>query len=594
MEASHKPCTLHDSLFDYSAQFVIQSIKENLDAGKYTDQHEVALIYRTNAQSRVLEEACVNYNLPYVQFGSATSFYKRQEIKDVLCYLRWLYNGMDRGSMLRTFKTPSKGLGEKAILEFDEYCNLVAEHAGRSQPGTIRPNPLAVLLSLSDETESVWGPDAPLPSDSISSRPLKLFKEFSQQMKKIYVKAHEVPLEILINEVLNEFDLFTHLDKISKTNTEFEERKANVRELQNAAQRYTAKGPSMTRKPNGASTSQPGPQDTEDLESPLGNYLDDVSLITDMADQGRNSEDKRFKVCLMTIHASKGMEFDTVYVVGNEDGTFPSSQSIMEGEGSVQLEEEKRLCYVAMTRAKTELILTWRKEVPVFTSAGIRTVSKKRSRFLNVLTSKKGRKKANEPQGSAAPKKKSSKQSLDGTNAVFSKRRTLQQPDRERKSNSRSLSTTSRPQQAAKSEPYPPRPRYSSGQPSNLPQRNRRQRNGTQGVYSRRSPGIPAAYQPPSSTPPSPSPSTQRPSSSPPPSNGKKKEENISTDKQNMDSTWFFPVGSKVTHAKFGQGVVLPPPPPRKEGDMPVAVQFPNGERREFSAHGNDLSPILF
>jgi DNA helicase-2/ATP-dependent DNA helicase PcrA len=386
------------------------------------------LIYRTNAQSRVLEEACVIHNVPYVQFGSSTSFYKRQEIKDVLAYLRWLYNGNDRGSMLRVFKTPAKGLGDKAVLEFDNYCGLVSEYvATNRRPGAKRPDPLEILLSLSSEEDNcMWGPNAPLPSDTISTRPLKLLKDFAQQMKDLLEKAYEEPLEQIISRVVQQFAIFPYLDKISKTTAEFEERKANVRELLNAAQRYTADGPCLLRQSTTTESQTRGDDDDDDddvMESPLGNYLDDVALVTDMADQGRDSEDKRFKVCLMTIHASKGMEFDTVYVVGNEDGTFPTSQALAKGEGSVVLEEEKRLCYVAMTRAKTELLMTWRREVPVFTAQGIRTVSKDRSRFLNVLVNKTGKKGESRRVPSTTTKKRPT---VDGTNSVFAQKKSLQ------------------------------------------------------------------------------------------------------------------------------------------------------------------------
>jgi ATP-dependent exoDNAse (exonuclease V) beta subunit len=501
--------------------------------------------------------------------------------------------------MLRAFKTPAKGIGEKAIIEFDEYCGLVVNYVQKYRPGLNRPNPLDILLSLLEENEALWGPEAPLPTDTISTRPLKLFKTFAQQMKELRDKAYTEPLDKVINHVVPHFGLFPHLDKISKTTAEYEERRANVRELQSAAQKYAAQGPCLIDPKSTVHTEV-------ELESPLGNYLDDVALVTDMADQGRESQDKRFKVCLMTIHASKGMEFDTVYVVGNEDGTFPTSQSITEGEGSVVLEEEKRLCYVAMTRAKTELILTWRKEVPIFTNAGIKRVEKKRSRFLNVLVSKndKGARNSKRTSPPKKAKKKTAQPSMVGTNSIFSRKNDEKQfNDRGSSMNNmrRSVSSSarhSRPETARHST-LPSKSSYAAPKRSTSRHREEREppgrqetrRNGTRSVFSQRNPGTTKG------TASSPGRTTNLPplqSSRQPPSLHQTTATSSAIPKQpEMDSTWFFPVGSKVKHTKFGQGIVLPPPPPRSKGDMPVVVEFPDGARREFSAHGTDLSPIF-
>merc|ERR1712224_589804 len=140
----------------------------------------------------------------------------------------------------------------------------------------------------------------------------------------------------------------------------------------------------------------PAAVEEEEEGSALSNFLDDISLVSDVAETEAaeetttNDNSNRLVVSLMTIHASKGTEFDCVFVVGLEEGTLPCSPALMEGEDSVQLEEEKRLCYVAMTRAKTRLILTWRREVTSFSNwsdSGPQKVSKKRSRFLNAIVS---------------------------------------------------------------------------------------------------------------------------------------------------------------------------------------------------------------
>jgi DNA helicase II / ATP-dependent DNA helicase PcrA len=298
-----------------SAAFVVTTIKERVELGDYGPASTAALIYRTNAQSRALEEACVKQGLPYVIFGSATSFYKRQEVKDCLCFLRWLYNGRDRTSMLRALVTPKRGIGDTAIREYGEYCEHIEELV-RQSPGASAPSPLEILLSLSGSASGV--PRETRPGDYLSTRPLKLFREFSTKMRSVVDIAMSHPVEYVLAHIVNELELIPYLDKISKSTEEFKERKANVEELRQAARRYDRDGPCLV---------APKTSDGEDADqSPLGAFLDDIALLTDMMENTASSTENRFVVSLMTIHASKGMEFDAVFVVGNEDGTLPTSQ----------------------------------------------------------------------------------------------------------------------------------------------------------------------------------------------------------------------------------------------------------------------------
>lgn len=292
-----------------------------ISTGVYGFDHSVAFIYRTNAQSRALEEACVKYNLPYVIFGSATSFYKRQEIKDCLCFLRWLYNGRDRISMLRAMGTPKRGIGDTAIREFDAYCADVDQLWDEIFPEATKPSPLEVLFHLSGDDSwcSSHGAQFPPPSVSLSTRPLKLLTKFSKQMVGIQRLATEASVEQVLSTIVNEMDLIPHLDKISKSKTEFEERQANVQELQQATRRYTDAGACLLQEEKAMG-------ENEVNQSPLGNFLDDVALVTEMTDNAERSTEDRFVANLMTIHASKGMEFDTVFFVGIEDGTLPTMQ----------------------------------------------------------------------------------------------------------------------------------------------------------------------------------------------------------------------------------------------------------------------------
>jgi DNA helicase II / ATP-dependent DNA helicase PcrA len=309
----------------FLAKFLVKHIQEQLSSGQYGVRHKVAFIYRTNAQSRLLEEACVRYNVPYVVFGSFTSFYNRQEIKDCLCFLRWLHNGRDRIAMLRAIETPKRGLGDTAIREFDEYCSLVDQVWGEQHPELARPNPLDVLLHLSGDYSwcPIETPQFPPPSSSLSSRPLKLLADFSRQMIQIRNVASKTTVAQTLQYILDALDLKPHFDKISKSKDEYEERLSNVDELQKAAMRYEKDGTCL---PIGK-TKQVTVGELDVDQSPLGYFLDDISLVTELADSTADKfGEERFVASLMTIHSSKGMEFDSVYFVGVEDGTIPSTQ----------------------------------------------------------------------------------------------------------------------------------------------------------------------------------------------------------------------------------------------------------------------------
>ena len=385
------------------ATFVVKEINKMVREGVLNPSSTVALIYRTNAQSRALEEACVEHNLKYLVRGSAGTFYSRAEIKDCLCFLKWLYNGRDRTAMVRAMKTPSRGLGDVSLKEFSNYCDDVVRYFAEKDPNGPQPSPLDILLSLTkigQGDERLYLP----PDGVISKRTLTKLLLFANQMNKVSRKAQSQTVIELLGSIIDIMNLKTHFDAISKTSDEFADRWANVMELLNASERYTQDGACMEKK----QTEIDGEIQIEEL-SPLGNFLDDVSLLTETegAEDESDNEERRLLANLMTIHASKGMEFDAVFLVGNEESTFPTQRAIMEGEGSIELNEERRLCYVAMTRAKTHLIMTWRKEVTTFFGQGFKVNKAERSRFLDALMSKKkGKnpattKRANSPEDTA-------------------------------------------------------------------------------------------------------------------------------------------------------------------------------------------------
>jgi len=362
---------------------IMKTIKKMEADGSLTPLSTIALIYRTNAQSRALEEACVAQNIRYLVRGNAGTFYSRIEIKDCLCFLKLLYNGSDKTAMMRAMKTPPRGIGEVSLNEFFSYCKDEEKRHKEKNPDAIIPTPFDILISLSQNEK---GPE----NGILSKRTFNRLLPFSSQMKELQQKAQVETVSDLVSSIIDILDLRNHFDSISKTNDEFVDRWSNVIELRNAADRYSKDGFSLTKKTD---------RIIDDLEfetgGPLGNFLDDVSLLTEIDNSetdSENKEAKRLLVNLMTIHSSKGMEFDAVFLVGNEEGTFPTHLALMNGEGSIELEEERRLCYVAMTRAKTHLIMTWRREIIKFFGQGIKVQKGERSRFLDVFVTKKSSK----------------------------------------------------------------------------------------------------------------------------------------------------------------------------------------------------------
>lgn len=227
--------------------------------------------------------------------------------------------------MLRAIETPKRGLGDSAIKEFDQYCALVEQFWGEYYSEILPPNPLEVLYYLSGNHNCrlFENPDIPRPSASLSARPLKLFADFSRQMALIRDTASYSTVSKTLQFMVEAIDLGRHLDKISKSKDEYEERLANIEELTKAAMRYDGDGACL---PVGQ-TKEVAAGDIEDIQSPLGSFLDDISMVTELAETNvDNLGDERFVASFMTIHSSKGMEFDSVFFVGIEDGTIPSSQ----------------------------------------------------------------------------------------------------------------------------------------------------------------------------------------------------------------------------------------------------------------------------
>lgn len=285
---------------DVEASLIANSIFMIRNRGGNLD--DVAIFYRNNAQSRKLEDALRQLRISYKIIGGM-KFYERKEVKDLICYLRLLANPEDNASVLRVINTPSRGLG----------------------PGTIDK----LLLESKSKGVSLWE-QVRSPSIKLSPKVMKSLKEFSDV---IVESSQKIKRDSLASVFEYLFVMSGYKSKLeSSTNYEDAARLDNLKELKSALMDYSSR------------------------ENPLEEFLEESALAS--AEQ-EVDEGGRGVVQLMTIHASKGLEFDTVFVSGVEEGIFPSSRSLEEEDDIVGIEEERRLFYVAMTRARKDLYLTY-------------------------------------------------------------------------------------------------------------------------------------------------------------------------------------------------------------------------------------------
>lgn len=281
------------------ADFVVRQIR---DSGySYQDQ---AVLYRTNAQSRLLEERCIFYNVPYRLVGGV-NFYQRKEIKDILAYLKTIANGVDDLSVIRIINVPKRGIGATTIGRVTAFAS---EH-NMSFYDTLK------------EAKQIPG----------IGKAAEKISRFIAQMEVFRAMAYseEYSMKDLIDHILEDTGYEEELQEEGEI--EAQTRLENIEELINKAAAYE-----------------------EDSEHPtLDEFLEQVALVADID----NVDDTEDRVTLMTLHSAKGLEFPKVYLVGMEDGLFPGMMSIMSGD-KTEMEEERRLCYVGITRAKKELVLT--------------------------------------------------------------------------------------------------------------------------------------------------------------------------------------------------------------------------------------------
>ena len=285
------------------AEGVVNDIRQKVrDGWNYND---FAILYRTNAQSRLLEEKFVVNNVPYRVFGGV-NFYQRREIKDILAYLKTIDNGKDGQAVKRIINVPKRGIGATTIDRIQTYA---------------------------DENEiTFW--DALINSKQIETlgRSYTKLEPFIIYISALKAKVQYLSIKDLVDTILKD----THYMEIiaeSETPEEVEARQENIDELVNKIVSF---------------------EENSDEEKPsLSEFLEEVALIADIDNLDESVE----RVMLMTLHSSKGLEFPMVYITGLEDGLFPSYMTITSDDPS-EVDEERRLCYVGITRAKKELSLS--------------------------------------------------------------------------------------------------------------------------------------------------------------------------------------------------------------------------------------------
>ncbi|MEH2110383.1 DNA helicase PcrA [Nostoc sp.] len=306
------------------AAFVINQIRTLEQQNPELNWGSFAILYRTNAQSRPFEQLLVEKRIPYTVVGGI-KFYDRKEIKDVVAYLRAINNPADTVSLLRVINTPRRGIGKATI---DALENASQE--------------LGITLweILSDETSV----------NTLAGRSAKAVNSFAKMIQRWQEQVTTVSVPELVNIVLEDSGYIQDLQ--SKDTDENEERVKNVKELYNAAIEF---------------------QEEENEDVSLQNFLSDKAVNPD-----DNLKEGQTAVSLMTLHASKGLEFPVVFLVGLEQGLFPGSRSLND---PASLEEERRLCYVGITRAQERLFLSHARERRLY---GSREPAM-RSQFLDEL-----------------------------------------------------------------------------------------------------------------------------------------------------------------------------------------------------------------
>ncbi len=283
------------------AEIIAEDMRKNVSDGKYKYKDMVCL-YRTNAQSRILEEKFISANIPYKIVGGV-NFYQRKEIKDILAYLKTIANAKDDVAVKRIINIPKRGIGASTITKLEDYANA---------------NDMNFYDALKEDNLV-----------NIVGRSATKIKPFVELIQLLRTKSEHIHISDVYEELM---EITGYVKELEEEDTdESRARIENLDELFNKIVDY---------------------EENND-EPTLNGFLEEVALIADI--DSLNASDNY--VVLMTIHSAKGLEFPKVYLCGMEDGLFPSYMTISSGDPS-DMEEERRLCYVAITRAMQELMIT--------------------------------------------------------------------------------------------------------------------------------------------------------------------------------------------------------------------------------------------
>ncbi len=284
------------------ANFVVKTIAGMIQT-KTAKPGDFAIMYRTNAQSRLVEEEFLQHGLRYRLVG-AQRFYGRREIKDLLAYLRLVHNPADELSLIRALNTPPRGIGNKSFIQLKAFAQQVKLSPGEA------------ILSIAKDTQSAV-------SSSFPQRSVTAIAHFGDLLTSWRAKVDELPPLQILDNLINDINYRSYIDDGSP---EGEDRWENVMELRRLASEFQ----------------QPG----------LGAFLERIALVSDQDTLAESND----APTLLTLHAAKGLEFPIVFIIGLNDGTLPHARSLDDMEA---MHEERRLLYVGITRAKEKLYLVY-------------------------------------------------------------------------------------------------------------------------------------------------------------------------------------------------------------------------------------------
>lgn len=305
------------------ARFVIEQL-QNLQRTENKKLGDMAILYRTNTQSRIFEEMLIKSGISYNMVGGL-KFYERKEIKDIIAYLRVIFNPADSLSLLRIINVPKRGIGDASLAKIQAYAAA---------------NNVSLFEAVSNAAAI----------DGLSSRFVSKLDDLAGIIFELMNFANEAPVEDLIDRVLRDTGYLEELE--NERTPQAQSRIDNLHELISVAQEFAA----------------------SEEENNLENFLAHVALVSDIDDTELGED----AITLMTLHSSKGLEFPVVFLVGMEEGLFPHARTLMD---ETEIEEERRLCYVGITRAKEKLFLSSTKMRTIYGN----TVTYPPSRFLQEI-----------------------------------------------------------------------------------------------------------------------------------------------------------------------------------------------------------------